>query len=63
MWGVVKNEVFSQKPNDLNHVKELIEKPFKNWMKTKNLCQAIFETVETECNLCIAYKGSQFEQI
>lgn len=59
MWRIVKDNVYSEKPDSLNHLKERIEISFGKFTAT---CSQICASV-TEClNLSLQHGGMHFEQ-
>jgi CYTH domain-containing protein len=62
MWGIVEDKMYSHKPTDLGHMKQLIELEFPILDADNHLCNAICDTVAERCLMCIEHNGKQFEQ-
>jgi hypothetical protein len=62
MWGLLKEHVFSEKPQSLEHLKELITKHF-DVLFTPQLCNKICKSVLKRCYKCIDNDGGHFEQL
>lgn len=60
MWGIVKDDVFSEKPDSLDHLRERIEMSFDKF--TPDFCARICASVPERLNLCLQHGGMHFEQ-
>lgn len=63
VWGIVKNNVFSQKPRDLEHLRAIIEEEFEALNNNKYLCTNLVNSVKKRCEKCIEVHGKHFEQL
>ena len=59
LWGVLKNQVFSDKPKTLNDLKENIINALKDI--TPEMCKKVTESITKQCHHCIANNGLHFE--
>ena len=61
LWGVRKNQVFSDKPKTFNDLKENIINALKD--VTPEMCKRVIESIIKQCNHCIANNGLYFEHL
>jgi hypothetical protein len=61
VWGIM-NEVFSQSPMDLKHLRTINDAQFENMDGDKNVCTTIVNSVAERCRSCIEQNGNHFEQ-
>lgn len=62
MWGIVKDDVFSEPSEDLNHLQERIENAFERLNDDSALCNRICSSVPERCAELLEQGGLQFEQ-
>ena len=60
-WGVLKNQMFSDKPKTLNDLKENIINPLKDI--NPEMCKKVTESIIKRCHHCIANNGLNFEHL
>ena len=61
LWGVLKNQVYSDKSETLNDLKENIINVLKDI--TPEMCKKVTESIIKQCHHCIANNGLQFEHL
>ena len=61
LWGVLKNQVFSDKPKTLNDLKEKIINALKDI--TPEMCKKVTESIFKQCHHCIANNGLHFKHL
>ena len=61
LWGVLKNQVFSDKPKTLNDLKDNIINALKDI--TPEMCKKVIESIVKRCHHCIANNGLHFEHL
>ena len=61
LWGVLKNQVFSDKPKTLNDLKENIINALKDI--SPEMCKKVTESIIKRCHHCIASNGLHFEHL
>ena len=61
LWGVLKNQVFSDKPKTLNHLKENIINALKDI--TPEMYKKVTESIIKRCHYCIGNNGLHFEHL
>ena len=63
MWGILKQNVFAQRPNNLQDLKQIIEREFDSLSENKDLCSAICNSVLKRCYVCIEQNGQHLERL
>uniref|UniRef100_A0A1B6L4Y9 DUF4817 domain-containing protein n=1 Tax=Graphocephala atropunctata TaxID=36148 RepID=A0A1B6L4Y9_9HEMI len=62
VWGILKNEVYSVKIRNVEHLKERIQSEFEN-LQSRKICDKICESVLKRCNFCLEQHGGHFEHL
>lgn len=62
VWGILKNEVYSVKIRDVEHLKERIQSEFEN-LQSRNISGRTCKSVLKRCKACIEERGHHFEHL
>lgn len=62
IWGILKDKVYSEKPRDLNHLKQRINSEFDK-LSSNNISDIICASVLKRCYMCIENEGRHFENL
>ena len=61
LWEIMKDNVYTGKPRDVEHLKFLIKQEFTSLNGDIELCQSICRSVANRCEICVSTEGAQFE--
>lgn len=61
LWGVIKNSVYSRKPNSIQELKDQITQSFTNI--TPELCRKVCFSVLSRAQKCVEVNGHNFEYL
>lgn len=61
LWGVLKDMVYSEKPNSVANIKQIIKEKVQLINSDKDLCQKVCHSVKDRLEKIIKYEGVQIE--